>query len=259
MPKKFFAQKLETYGSTQKSGKVNQRFIPKLKEDHYFIVNIPLDGDAPKQYIKAYFYFKNCPRKSKPNSWPGYFAKSGGKSYPHESVIEYTINKIGEYLGLNMNETKLVMANGQIRFLSKDFIDQSKKQRLIHGIDILAEYFEDKDFVHHINKDRKNRRKYFTFQEVEQAIIHVYPSEANELIINLVKLLTFDAIVGNNDRHFYNWGVIGNYIVREGEAVKFAPIYDSARALMWNFTEEKIDYVYTHFLSGDQFLDQYIL
>ena len=155
-----FAKKLRAENSVQSSGKINLKSIPHLKENHYYIIDIPLDGEAPKQYIKAYFYYKNCPRKSKPSNWHGFFAKYGRKSYPPESVIEYLINKIGESLGLKMNRTRLVVANNQIRFLSQDFL--KKGQKLIHGIEILAEYFEDKEFVDQINKDKKNRREYLT-------------------------------------------------------------------------------------------------
>ena len=222
----------------QFSGYLNRKMVSLLKECDYYIVDIPLDGEAPKQYIKAYFYYKNCPKKSKPVQWHGFFAKFGRKSYPHESVTEYLINKIGEYLGLKMNETRLVVANGQVRFLSKDFIQPGK--RLIHGIEILAEYFEDRDFVDQINADRKNRREYLTFEEVERAVHHVYPSECVEIMGELIKMIAFDAIVGNNDRHFYNWGVIGNVVTSDHERTVFAPVYDSARALFWNDTEEAV-------------------
>lgn len=252
-----FKERLVKYESAQFSGKIYMKHIPQLKEKHYYILPIPLDGEAPKQYIKAYFYYENCPRASKPSTWDGYFAKSGKKSYPHESVMEFVINKIGEYLGMKMNETRLVIANEQVRFLSKDFIEKGK--RLIHGIEILVEYFEDKQFVEDINNNKKDRRYYFTFEEVENAISYVYPDIKEKLLSDLIKLITYDAIVGNSDRHFYNWGVIGNSILIEGEEVVFSPIYDSARALLWNSTEEAIEKMYQQFRNGYPALDYYIM
>lgn len=250
-----FYRKLRKEKSSQDSGFVNTGKITRLKEKNYFIIEIPLDGDAPKQYIKAYFYYKNCPRVSKPKKWNKYFAKFGGKSYPHESLIEYSINKIGEYLGLVMNETEIVIANEQIRFLSKDFITKEKK--LIHGIEILAEYYEDKQFVIEINKDRKKRREYLTFEEVERAIKHVYKKESDDLLHNLVKMVTFDAILGNNDRHFYNWGVIGN-IRKKDSGVVFSPIYDSSRGLLWNKTEDSVKKMYIQSLTDSKIIEGYI-
>ena len=56
-------------------------------------------------------------------------------------------------------------------------------------------------------------------------------------------MIGFDGIAGNNDRHFYNWGVIDN-TKRNRKTPKLAPLYDSARGLMWNFSDENI--VNTH-------------
>ena len=86
-----------------------------LKEGNYNVVDINLDGDAPKQFIKAYFHTQGGKvKKSKPASWIAFIAKTAEKWYPHESVIEFMINRIGEELGLKMNGIRLVRANGQI-------------------------------------------------------------------------------------------------------------------------------------------------
>lgn len=251
-----FKTKLRKELSKQKSGELLLSHFENLKKENYYIVDVPLDGEAPKQYIKAYFYYKNCPRKAKPANWDGYYAKFGGKSYPHESLIEFSMNIIGQALGVKMNEMRLAVINGQLRFLSKDFIESG--QRLIHGIEILAEYFEDKQFVDDINKDRKIRREYLTFDEVEKAIHHVYPGECSILCSDLVKMLTFDALAGNNDRHFYNWGVIGSSRRREKEVVRFAPVYDSARGMFWNDTQEKLEERYQQYMKNPLQMDAYL-
>jgi hypothetical protein len=51
-------------------------------------------------------------------------------------------------------------------------------------------------------------------------------------------MLTFDALIGHNDRHPYNWGVI--VPIHKNSIPRFAPVYDTARALFWNISEEKI-------------------
>ncbi len=52
-----------------------------------------------------------------------------------------------------------------------------------------------------------------------------------------IKLLIFDALVGNNDRHFYNWGVIETKNKKKGVEYKFSPIYDTSRGILWNIQE----------------------
>ena len=171
----------------QYSGRVALGKIAHLRESDYIVLPVTPDGDAPKQYIRAYFYYKNCPRRTSPGTWDGYYAKFGLKSYPHESIVEFAINQIGEALGLVMNETRLVIANRQVRFLSKDFITKGK--RLIHGTEILAEYFEDRQFIDEINQNRKERRELLTFDVVADAIAHVYKEHAPQLLLHLVQLI----------------------------------------------------------------------
>ncbi|MGB5941587.1 MAG: HipA domain-containing protein [Leeuwenhoekiella sp.] len=234
--------RIEEY--VQFSGDVKIENIPIVKERNYFVQPIPLDGDAPKQYIKAYHYYKNCPKRLRPKTWHGYFAKFGRKSYPHESITEYIINKLGENLGLSINDTRLVIIKSQVRFLSKNFL--KKNEKLIHGIEVLGEYFEDVEFAKELDEDKKERRKYLTFELIEKAFKHVYPGQAHHLLKELVKLIVFDAIVGNNDRHYYNWGLIGN-IEKNTKSLQFAPIYDTARGLLWNITDKKLNKMLQNF------------
>ena len=225
------------------SGKIiNEHFIPILKEQEYIVKDYGLIGDAPKQFIKAYFYLEDSTvRKSSSGSWPAFIAKSAEKWFPHESVIEYMINRIGQVLSLNMNEIRLVTANGQIRFLSKYFLNENEK--LIHGAEICGQHLGDISFAEEIANHRSSARELFTFEFIKDSIRSVYPQCFEVLLIELVKLLTFDALVGNHDRHFYNWGIIDTK-KRSSKLPRFAPIFDSARGFMWNYSDENIKKIY---------------
>ncbi|MBL0740422.1 HipA domain-containing protein [Chryseolinea lacunae] len=212
--------------------------IPRLKKNDYYVIDIGLDGDAPKQFIKAYFFERDSNvKRTNRASWTPYIAKSAEKWYPHESVTEYMINKIGIALGLNMNAVKLVVAKGQIRFLSRYFLKPNEV--LIHGAEICGEYLDDLDMATEIANSKKTSRELFTFEFTCEAIRFVFPEICETLILHFIKMIVFDAIVGNNDRHFYNWGVI-NTIKKGGKLARFAPIYDSARGLLWNESEENL-------------------
>lgn len=212
------------------------KYIPRLREGHWMELNFSVGGDAPKNFIALYSYERDSRiRKNKPQTWPRYIAKVGHKWYPLESINEYLFNRIGEVLNLNMAASKLVMANHQLRFLSKYFLN--KKESLIHGAQIFAGYLEDESWVEEIERDGLARR-FFSFQFAKQAIKHTFPNEAEQITIDFVKMLIFDAISGNNDRHFYNWGVVRH--VENKKTPIFAPIYDSARGLFWNDAETKL-------------------
>ena len=155
-----------------------------------------------------------------------------------------------------MNETKLAVINSQLRFLSKDFIKSG--ERLIHGIEILGEFFEDKNFVDEINEDKKTRREFLTFDVIEEAMQYVYPEQSAELLEGLINMITFDALAGNNDRHFYNWGVIGTTERQDDKGVSFSPIYDSARGLFWNHTQDKIETFYKQYQINKAQFESYV-
>jgi hypothetical protein len=232
-------QKLRTDRSINYSGKLrNENLIPILKADRYFIKKINLDGNAPKQFIKAYFYEEDSKiRKSSPNSWPSFIAKMAEKWYPHESVVEYMINRIGQELGLVMNEIKLVQANDRIRFFSKYFLNENEK--LVHGAEICGEHLSDMEFAKEVAQHASSARELFTFQFIKEAIKGVFPKSSHNLLLGLVKMIAFDAITGNNDRHFYNWGIIDTK-KKSNKLPRFAPIYDSARGLLWNISDNNV-------------------
>lgn len=212
--------------------------IKQLKEKHYYVIPQTLDGDAPKEFIGAYLYYEESGyTKSNVKSWPKYIAKTAEKWYPIESVTEYVINKLGEVLGLKMNETELVVCNSQVRFLSKFFLH--KNEILLHGAEICGDYLNDRNLAREIADNKTDAREMFTFEFICKALDKVFKSHASKLKEELVRMLVFDCLMGNNDRHFYNWGVIIN-TQRDIKQPVFAPLYDSARGLFWNDSDEKI-------------------
>jgi hypothetical protein len=237
--KKYLVNKLKIEASINNSGKIyNLSQITILKEKHYSIVPINLDGDAPKKFIKAYFYESGGEIfKSKFNTWRAFIAKSAEKWYPHESVIEYLLNRVGQILGLRMNSIKLVKVNNQILFLSEYFLNATEE--LIHGAQVCGEYLEDDTFAKQIADDKKIARELFTIEFILKAIESVFNENHQMIQIDLIKMIVFDAVIGNNDRHFYNWGIIKD-IKTDNSLPIFSPIYDTARGLFWNWSDEQI-------------------
>lgn len=212
--------------------------IGSVKKHQYrWVKNFTLSGDAPKEFVQVYHYEeKQSWRKSNPNGWPEYIAKTGHKWYPNESITEFLMNRLGEVFGLDMAKSRLLSINGQVRFLSRYFLRRGHDQ-LIHGAEIFAGYLEDAQFVEEIEEEGK-ARELFTMQFVEKAVGAIFPNERNYVMHELIRLVLFDALVGNNDRHFYNWGVV---LDLEGKnKMHFAPVYDTARGLFWNDDDEKI-------------------
>jgi hypothetical protein len=207
--------------------------LPVVRSGHYRVVDASVTGDAPKDFIRVYEF--GTARKASPHLWPAWIAKVGHKWYPNESVTEHLLTRIGQSLGIPMADSRLMMVRGQLRFGSRYFLRPDES--LVHGAEIFADYLEDRGFVEEV-EDKDQSRDLFTFQFVEDALLHRFPGQCVDILSAFVRMLAFDAIVGNNDRHFYNWGVITD--VRGHQTPRFSPVYDSARALFWNDTEAKL-------------------
>lgn len=218
---------------------LNVRNVPVIKRGYYFVDDsVSIDGDAPKKFISIYdYHLLNHKHKSNRKNWIHYIAKTGHKWYPTESITELLMNKLGMIFGLTMADSRIAMIGGQLRFLSRYFLHPSQEE-LVHGADILAGYLnETTRYVEEVD-EQKMTRDLFTLQVIEDAVASLFPDQNDEIMHELVRLAIFDAFVGNNDRHFFNWGVIRS--VENRFQPFFSPVYDTARGLFWNYSESKI-------------------
>lgn len=208
--------------------------LPCLKAGKFRVLDAAVAGDAPKDFLRIYQYGEG--RRNRARSWPAWIAKVGHKYYPNESIAEHFLSRIGQSLGLKVADSQLMWFGGQLRFLSRYFL-RPNRESLVHGAEIFAGFLSDREFVEEVEKCDE-ARNLFTFQFVEQALQNRFPDHWQELLREFTRLLAFDAIVGNNDRHFYNWGVIVD--VTGCRQPVFSPIFDTARALYWNTTESRL-------------------
>jgi len=215
------------------------RHVPVVKKVNYFVDDtVSVDGDAPKKFIGIYDHeLLGHRHKKNRKNWIRYIAKTGHKWYPIESVTELMLNRLGVVFGLQMAESRIAMIGGQLRFLSRYFL-HSRKDELVHGADILAGYLnESTRYVEEVD-EQKMTRDLFTLQVIEEAVANLFLYQKDEIMHELSRLVIFDAVVGNNDRHFFNWGVIRS--VESNFQPFFSPVYDTARGLFWNYSESKI-------------------
>jgi hypothetical protein len=210
---------------------VSHPTIEHLREGFFCKLDISISGDAPKDFLAVYVYGRG--RKAHISDWPTYIAKVGHKFYPNESITEHLLTRVGELLGLKVAASRLMWVRGQLRFLSEYFLKPDES--LVHGSEIFEGYLADKAFVEQVEQERRER-EIFTFQVIEDAVMTRFPDQADEITHDFVRLLGFDTIVGNNDRHHFNWGVITQ--VAGKRPPRFSPIFDTARGLFWNTDEE---------------------
>ena len=212
--------------------------IPVIKNnDCVCVKGVTLTGDAPKGFVRIYEHQQDgVVRRRNQQTWPLYIAKTGHKWYPLESITEQLLNRLGSVFGIKMADSRLGIINGQLRFLSRYFLNVNK-ETLVHGAEIFAGYLEDQAFVESVENANLSR-VLFTLQFVEKAVVKAFPKEKDSIMRDLVRLLLFDAIVGNNDRHYFNWAVIQP--IDKRMKARFSPVYDTARGLFWNESDEQL-------------------
>lgn len=226
---------IKNYSGGIPISKIHHQIAP-LRKGYYRILSDDVGGDAPKDFIQVYEYGRA--RKASKKKWDKYIAKIGHKWYPLESISEYLLNRIGDVLKLEIAFSQLRLVHGQMRFLSRYFLKED--EIMVHGAQIYSAYLLENDdkFVEEI-ENQNLARALLTFQFTDEAVKFVFPDQYQTIMNHLVELLVFDAITGNNDRHFYNWAVITD--LKGKRPPKFSPIYDSARGLFWNIGESVIE------------------
>lgn len=133
--------------------------------------------------------------------------------------------------------------------MSRYFLDRHNEQ-LIHGAQIFEQSLGKEEYAQ-LAEDKKES-EYFTFQMVCEAIRTSFSEWEIKLVKGLVEMLAFDCLVGHNDRHPYNWGVI--VPIYKVQSPRFSPVFDTARALFWNVPETRVKQM----LSDREQLETYI-
>lgn len=190
--------------------------------DHFQVVReIGVRGATEKDVLQC------------PESGRVYIAKLGGRNNDLEVMTEQAIFLVGRSLGVTVADARIGRYAGRLRFMSQYFLDLAGSEELVHGMQLFNALY-DETTVREVLHDEAREQSLFSVQAVKAAFgahyFHYGAGIEDELFCGFVSMLTHDAIIGVQDRHHENWGVI---VEREvgGRAPRFAPLYDSARGL----------------------------
>lgn len=87
---------------------------------------LSIPGDAPKDFIRD---SKHRPgHRTRRQRFERYIAKVGSRFYPNESITDQLLTRIGQSFGLSIADSKLRLIDGQVRFLSRYFLDKNNEQ-----------------------------------------------------------------------------------------------------------------------------------
>ena len=102
------------------------------------------------------------------------------------------------------------------------------------------------DAVSYLNIHSKERTLYYTISNIKKTL-----DELDDTLFNgFIKIMIFDALVGEQDRHEENWG-----IEKVGENYRISPLYDNGCNLLREFkSEEYAKYYYDNKKDFDAFI-----
>lgn len=212
--------------------------------DHYdAIPDLTLLGAAEKDVLED------------PETKIRYIAKLGRRNSDLEVITEYAIYLVGRSLGISVAEGRIARYGGRLRFLSRYFLGANTNEELVHGVQLFHELY-DESTVMEVLGNKEREQEMFSVQSIKAAFGAHYGDESEEQLFDgFVTMLTHDALVGVQDRHHENWGLIVRRRVAD-PAPRFAPLYDSARGLFCNETDDRLAEKSAR--HGMQWMDRYV-
>lgn len=146
-------------------------------------------GTRAKKYLLApdgkFYYFKRSQLRP-------------GKDYTFEFWNEIIAYELGSMLGFNMLRYDIAIDGEIMGCICESMID-SEQEELIEGVKYLQAYSPTYDPA------KKEHQKWYTFDLIERAL---QSAKIGHFIEDIIKIIIFDSLIGNSDRHQENWAVI---------------------------------------------------
>jgi hypothetical protein len=136
-----------------------------------------------------------------------------------EAWAEKVTAELGKLFGLSMMDVQLAIRQNVIGTVAKNFTVPTEE--FFEGGDLITTIVEDFD---------RYKLDNYTLENIYRAL-SVFDLDDQFMMIPI-----FDALIGNQDRHCDNWGVI----VSKSESYRLAPIYDNGASLGFQLEEERI-------------------
>lgn len=142
-----------------------------------------------------------------------------------DHVSECIAYEIAQLLGIPCAKFELGMYHGKEGSMSYNIIKNSN-QILVEGIYFITLIYPEYDPEQFIDIVTKHR---YSVEMVKRAI------ESFVSIESFLKMLMFDYLIGNSDRHQNNWAII----IEDGK-MEWSPLYDNSSSLCAYISEEQI-------------------
>lgn len=158
-----------------------------------------------------------------------------------EKSLLYKNNVFSTYIGCKIFESVSIPVQKVILGIYNEKQEKEVKQKVVVACkDFTNEKQKLIEFSSLANSITDVDKKFTTkIEDIYEVFNNLnYDFDKKLMIENFWNMFVVDTLIGNTDRHLSNFGVID-----DGEALKFAPVYDCGSALHPLLTDEKINYL----------------
>lgn len=145
-----------------------------------------------------------------------------------ETTTEHISEKIAELLAEKIDiktaHIDIGTYNGRIGCMS--YLINTNGEILVEGVTLITKYYPNYD------KERlfdPTNNEHYSLEMIFKAV-----SEYN-LQDDIIKMIIFDSIIGNSDRHHSNWAIL-----QSGTETRICPLYDNGSSLCFCLAEDNI-------------------
>lgn len=170
------------------------KFIPEINNKGTRKKRTVLDNKGNKAFFKYEMYDKGCSE-----------ACSEKLSYEIAKILEYEC----AHIELALDE------NDEIGILNYLFVNLHEEEHI--------------DAISYLKKNDEIRSQFYTLENIKKCLDMLN----QDLFYQFLKIMVFDALVGEQDRHEENWG-----IMRINGEYKISPLYDNGCNLLREFRKE---------------------
>ena len=152
-----------------------------------------------------------------------------------EDWAEKAASEIALLLGITAARVELAAFQGRAGCISRNFIDSSAGEAVVHGNEIMA------TTVHGYDKSKVRMQSEHSLDNIVAAICKLRGFADTECALRtMAGFLVLDALIGNTDRHHENWGLrVHRPQLGRGVELTVAPSFDHASSLGRELTDSK--------------------
>jgi hypothetical protein len=155
------------------------------------------------------------------------------KPNTREHVSEKIAYEIGELLNISVAKYDFATFNNNEGSISYNFKDKESNIEYFEIVKFIMDEYPNYDFN---TMKNENNGKDYSFELCLEILENL---NGENLIEDYIRMILFDALIGNSDRHHSNWG-----LYNKKDKYYFAPLYDHSPSLGFNLTDKKIKQFY---------------